>query len=149
MGNNKELTLRQAKYVKGTEKNLRLKKPKTKKAVALAAGYSEGVAHNPHIIENSCKGLLRKALTKAGVTEGFLAKRIKKGCEATKTEIAKFEGEITDEKEYEDLPTSRGFLQLACELRGDLEVAKDTQPIINIQQNISNVQNFIGLKEAK
>ncbi len=57
-------------------------------------------------------------MDKMGISTARLMKVLDEGLEANKVELAKYQGEIMDEKAFPDHPTRKTYLEMALKLRG-------------------------------
>lgn len=94
---------------------------KSKNEAKAIAGYSE--KSNSYRIENGNKNnaSLKEALVAVGLSEDYLAEKIKHGTNAEKTQYFAFEGKVTDERTMPDWDARHKFTKTALEIRGDLE----------------------------
>lgn len=94
---------------------------KSKEESKSIAGYSE--KSNTYRIENGNKNnaSLKEALIAVGLSEEYLAEKIKQGTNADRTHYFAFEGEVTDERVVPDWDARHKFTKTALEVRGDLE----------------------------
>jgi hypothetical protein len=110
----REASHRQCAYVKGVLSG------KSKKQAALDAGYSRSTAENAwRKIESkaSVQVLFRERLENTGVTDRFLARRIKEGLDATKLiHASRYDGEIV----VPDYRQRLRMVELVCRLKGYL-----------------------------
>ena len=114
VGANHILTPRQLRYLTARIEG------KTKEESKRIAGYSE--KSNTHRIENTNKknGSLKEALEAVGLTQDYLAEKIKEGVDAHKKNFFAFEGKVTDEREIPDYDVRHKFTKTALEVRGDI-----------------------------
>jgi hypothetical protein len=105
-----------------------LLKGKSKKAAALAAGYSEAMASQAGArIERPNQEYFERLMDRF-IPDELLATKVREGLESTVVKTATFEGEITDEREYADMPTRARYIELAAEFKGRVRRgAGDTQ----------------------
>ena len=89
------------------------------------------------------KGALKDRMDQAGLTDELLFRKLHEGLDAEKVEIAKFQGEIMDEKTFIDLPTRKSYLDTTLKLKGHL---KDRLVVENIPHEDftgDNAEDFI------
>lgn len=106
------ITIRQRKYLKG------LALGKTKKAAALDAGYSKTTANSPksQIEDHVGKCVVSDALKKEGLTEQWIAKRLKCGAYSKRS--------IPTKKGLVNVPDNMArarFMELIGRWRGDFK----------------------------
>lgn len=95
---------------------------------ARAAGYSNTTANHPFAIERS---KTFKELIKKELPDDLILTKIHDGLNANHVEVAKFNGQITEEREYADYATRHRYLETAIKLRGDI-----AETSVNAQFNI-------------
>ena len=116
---------KKAKVRKGTKTKARVRiyakelmKGRSKKEAALAAGYSEATASQALAkIERPNQEYFERLMDRF-IPDELLAQKVREGLDATVVKTATFEGEITDEKEYADMPTRARYIELAAEFKG-------------------------------
>lgn len=114
----KQLTKKQAKYLEGIAEG------KTKKAAALAAGYSLAAAHSVrHAVETPNVRTAFAELIRKIIPQGKIAKRINEGLDATETKFFAKDGIVLETRDVINWSERRQYAQLAAEF-GDLVVPK-------------------------
>ncbi len=63
---------------------------------------------------------ISEMMDRMGLSDARLMKILEDGLTACKVELAKFEGNITDEKSFPDFPTRGAYLEKALKLKGHL-----------------------------
>ncbi len=114
----------------GEESNLTLKQRKWLEVYIETGNATEAARQAYNCKDDNSAGVmgyetLRKLnipisdlMDRMGLSEGRLMKTLDDGINAMKTEVAKYQGGIEDEKDYIDLPTRKTYLELALKIRG-------------------------------
>ena len=88
---------------------------------------------------------INETLDRMGLTEVALVKRLQAGLEATAVVTAKWEGKITDEREYPDWAARLGYLDMAFRLRGMYPSDKAAQAV---PEGLNLLRQALGVKES-
>mgnify|MGYP001588824207 CR=1 FL=1 len=110
---NQRLTVRQQRYIGAIATG----KAKDRKDAAKIAGYSK--SSQPANIERTVvRNALSAALYKAGVSEQYLADKIKEGLDANQTKFFAFEGQVKTERVIADFDVREKYLRDSLEVMG-------------------------------
>lgn len=82
----------------------------------------------------SLKVTLDEILELHGITDDAIAKAFHGGLYADKVELGRFEGKITDEKVYADLPTRKTYLELLLKMTGRLNEGINVNQFIDARR---------------
>lgn len=110
------LTLKQKRFVKAyfeTEGNAA--------EAARRAGYSPERARvegSEQVSSGNIQAVFSACLDKAGLTDDFIAARLREGAEAKEIKFFAHEGVVTDERETTDYPTRHTYLATALKAKG-------------------------------
>lgn len=90
----------------------------SKKAAALAAGFSESMADNVKVkIEDVHREFFQR-LADAAIPDEILIAKLREGLDATEVKTASYEGKITAMEEFVDFKTRLAYLETAAEWKG-------------------------------
>ena len=111
------------------------------KQAAIDLGYSPKTAESqasqilkrPNVIMS-----FNRILDKAGVSDDFLASRIRSLTTAKTKIFAQLNGEFTDEREVEALETQRKTIEMAARLKGHLKEKADVDINVGLMQVVVN-----------
>ncbi|NIV37871.1 MAG: hypothetical protein GWN58_53200 [Anaerolineae bacterium] len=87
---------------------------------ALAAGYAASTGKQL-LNQPQVKSTLLAAMERTGITEKFLAQRLKEGLLATETKFFHHQGHVVEQREVIDYHGRVKFQEIAHRLRGDLQ----------------------------
>ena len=93
----------------------------SKKAAALAAGFSEAMARNAKVkIEDVHREYFQR-LADAAIPDELLIIKLREGLDATEVKTASYEGQITGMEEFVDFKTRHMYLETAAEWKGRVQ----------------------------
>ena len=118
------LTEKQAKYVELREKGL------DKEHAKRGAGYSLKTATTDIEAAPNVRKNMALAIERAGITDDFLAKRLKHGVGAYFTELAQIKGRFTDSRKTPNFIARERYIRLIAELSG--RIKNDSADSLNI-----------------
>jgi len=87
-------------------------------ASAKALGYPAHIGQRM-LRERDVRSLIVQVQEQVGITDQYLAKRLKEGLEARETKVVTHEGQVTDKVDLPDFHAREKYLQMAHKLRGD------------------------------
>jgi len=141
----KRMNLMQQRYVAAIVSG----EAKSKHNAATIAGYSHGTV--PANIEKSelVKNALQKAMMKAGISEEYLANKIKEGLNATTKKFFAFEGRVQDERTVNDYDVREKYLKDSLEVLGFIRnnsIENMNIGLISLPQNATdeNWEQIVG-----
>ena len=92
------------------------------------------------------KGKFSDVMDMAGLSDEFLAMKLREGMDAEKVEIAKHQGKILDEKTYIDYPTRKSYIDLALRAKGRLKEHIVHEGAVPVEFTGDNPQEYINSK---
>lgn len=106
----------------------------TQKELSHIASYSHPSTVNKVLKNPLVQQKLRERMEKhPRLKADVLLDKLADGLDATKTMMASFQGQITDEREYADYAVRHAYLDTALKIRGDLQ--PDERGATNVQIN--------------
>lgn len=118
------LTLKQKKFIKAFFET------ENATEAAIRAGYSpKGAAVKGSETIRSPNGgaAIAEILDKAGLTDDFIAARLREGVDAKEIKFFSFEGIVTDQRETVDYPTRHQYLATSLKAKGHLRNKVDVK----------------------
>lgn len=94
---------------------------KTRTEAKKIANYSPNMAPSQIERNPNLRAALLVAMESKGITESFLADKLKNGMESKKVIYSTSDGQITDMKEVPDNETQHKFFRDTLEIRGDVK----------------------------
>ncbi len=91
-------------------------------------------------------GKFSDVMDMAGLTDEYLATKMREGMDAEKVEIAKHQGAIMDEKSYIDYPTRKGYVELALRAKGRLKEHVVHEGAVPVEFTGDNAADYINSK---
>lgn len=105
-----------------------------REAAVVAEVLERGVSSDRKASQIMEKPAVQRAILaemeKAGITDKLLARKLRRGMDATEVKFFAHEGNVTDSREVVDWSTRHKYLETALKVRGDVGEAKGGVPAV-------------------